>query len=189
MSKDDKKEYNFVKDEVIYIHGDFDHSILRNVIPDFKKLISQQEKLRNGKIIIDIHSNGGYINVLADLLALVEQAKSKDIKVYTRSMAAAHSCGAVLLMSGTKGCRSVGPFSRVLVHHATQYTRSSTDLQLQREVEQATHLNKILRQAILSYTNLTQRKMDEMFNDDSYYVYGEDLVDFGIADTFEYTLG
>ena len=179
---------NFVKNGVVYIHGDFDYSISSDVIPDFKKLIESQKKLKNGKIVIDINSPGGYISVLSDLLALVELAKKEDIIIETRSMAAAHSCGALLLMSGTKGHRYVSPLSYVLVHHATTYSRSSTDTQLQRDFDRHQHLNKIMRKIINNYADIPTKELNKMLDDDNYYVYDDKLIEFGIADKLAYEI-
>lgn len=177
---------NFVRDNIVYIHGDFDDTITTDVLHPLRKLIASVEKLKDPKIIVDIASNGGYVYVLAELIAILEGAKKKGIIVETRAMSHAHSCGAVLLMSGTKGHRHVSPLTYVLVHHASGGSYHSTDKQLVREFERAEHLNAMLRKLIEKYSKVPKKELDEMLIDDSYYVFGEKLVKFGIADTISY---
>jgi len=180
--------YNFVKDNVVYIHDEFDWGISKHVLHDFKKLIDEKSPLTEGRITIDVCSNGGYVAMLSELLALVELAKEKDIIIETRAMSMAHSCGSILLASGTKGHRSASPLTKVLVHHPTSYNISATGEQLEREYARTKFLNATFKQLLERYTTIPKKKMDEMLEDDSYYVYGDDLIKFGIVDKFEYQL-
>jgi len=190
MSDNDRLEkyYNFVQDSVVYIHDKFDWGISKHVIPDFKNLINYHKTLKKGKIIIDICSYGGYVDILSELLSLVEIAKAKGIIVETRAMSMAHSCGSILLASGTPGHRYASPLTRVLVHHASTYSSASTDIQLQREYDTAKRINVLLKQLLQKYTTIPVKSLTAMLSDDSYYVYGEDLLKFGIVDEFTYEL-
>jgi len=188
MSDHLNKYYNFVKDGIVYIHGEFDDGVSKHVIPDFKELIKSQMQLKAGHIVIDIASIGGYVYILAELLALVEIAKDTGIIVETRAMSTAHSCGSILLASGTPGHRCASPWTKVLVHHASTYSRASTDIQLNREYDSAKHINELLKQFLQKYTKIPAKTLIQMLSDDSFYVYGEDLINFGIVDEFTYDL-
>jgi len=187
MTDDLKKYYNFVKDDVVYIHGEFDEGISKHVIPEFKALINNRLKMKNcGRIVIDICSNGGYIYILSELLALIEIAKEGGIIIETRAMSTAHSCGSILLAAGTVGHRIGSPMTQVLVHHVNIYTQSATDKQLDREYVKAKHLNEMMKGLLKRYTKIPTKTLTEMLDDDSYYVYGEDLIKFGIIDKLAY---
>lgn len=188
MSEILTKYYNFVKDGVVYIHGNFDDGISKHVIPEFKELIEDRIHKRNSKITIDICSNGGYVSILSELLALVEIAKANDIIIETRAMSMAHSCGSYLLISGTPGHRYASPLTRILVHHARTGSHATTDIQLDREYATAKHINTLLKQLLNKYTKIPAKTLTAMLSDDSFYVYGEDLIDFGIVDEFTYEL-
>lgn len=186
MNDELEKYYNFVKDNVVYIHGSFDEGISKQVIPAFKKLITDKMALVEKIIVIDICSNGGYVYILSELLALIEYAKEQGITIETRAMSTAHSCGSILLASGTKGHRFASPMTRVLVHHVQTYTQASTDTQLTREYENAKYIAVLMKDLMKKYTNIPAKELDAMLSDDSYYVYGEDLIKFGIVDEFAY---
>ena len=181
-----EKYYNFIEDDVVYIHGSFDEGISKHVIPAFKKLISEKLPLTQKIIIIDICSNGGYVYILSELLALIEYAKEQGIIIETRAMSTAHSCGAVLLASGTRGHRYASPMTRVLVHHVQTYTQASTDSQLTREYDNAKHIAVLMKDLMKKYTDIPAKELTAMLSDDSYYVYGDDLIKYGIVDEFTY---
>lgn len=179
---------NFVKDHIIYIHGDFDCGISKHVIPLFKQEITRQKQFKDQKIVIDISSTGGHISMLAELVALIEMAKSDGIIIETRAMSHAHSCGSILLASGTVGHRFVSPMTRVLVHHTRHWYDTSTDTQIEREYEHAKHVSQIMKKLLQRYTKIPAKILTAMLADDSYYVFGDDLIKFGIADKFAYEL-
>lgn len=179
---------NFVADNVVYIHGEFDETITTEVIHQFRELIANQAMVKESIIIIDINSPGGLVSYLSELIALVEEAKALGITIQTRAMSEAHSCGAMLLMSGSPGMRLVSPFTQVLVHHATSGFIHSTDKQLERNVARAKHTNDMIEKLLKRYTKIPKKTMTEMLSDDSYYVTGKELIDLGIADLLLYDL-
>ena len=112
----DKAKLNFTKDNTLNIYGDFDDSIMIDIIPRFEQLIEESENFKDPKIIINIRSNGGQMSVLLQLLSLVEKAKSKGVIIETVVLAHAYSCGSMLAASGSKGYRYVGEYSEHLIH-------------------------------------------------------------------------
>lgn len=188
MTEELENYYNFVRNDTVYIHDDIDSGISKHVIPAFKKLIEHESKLCAPKIVIDIASSGGYIYIMGELLALIEAAKEEDIIVETRAMSEAHSCASILLASGTPGHRYASPMTRVLVHHAQQGNNTSTGIQLDREYNNAKHVNKVMEGLLKKYTKIPAKTLTAMLSDDCFYVYGKDLVKFGIVDEFSYEL-
>ena len=132
--------------------------------------------MKEGKIIFDICSPGGYIQVLSELLALIKQAKEAGIIVETRSMSVAASCGAMLLVAGTEGHRYGSSYLQVLVHHSTQWSVTSTDEQIERDVNRRKFQNTWLRKHLEDSTNIPKKELDAMLSDDGYYVYGDNLL-------------
>lgn len=180
-SAGDEGELNFINDNTVYIHGAFDENVSK-LLHQIKRIIKRQSEYKHAKIIFDISSNGGYVYVLFELLALIEEAKKLGVIVETRSMSTANSCGAILLMSGTVGHRYGSPLSYVLIHHPIGGFTHSTEKQLERTVAQSQHLNKTMKKLIQKYSNIPAKELEEMLCDDSYYIYGDKLLKYGIID-------
>lgn len=181
MSEADKK-LNFVSGNIVYIHGEFDKSVMTDVIDSFTKLIDEQSKLKDGKIIVNICSNGGYLFTLAELLALVELAKDKGVIVETRAMSTALSCGAILLMSGSKGHRYASNWTQVVIHYGERWTRCTTQKQFSRQSEWIKYIDEVMLKTVRKYTIIPESEIQEMFHEDDYTVKTEDLLTFGIVD-------
>lgn len=178
----DKKELNFF-DKHFYIHGDFDESISTNIIP---KLIDEIEAKRNQKdatIKFFIASNGGSSFMLENILAHVERAKSLGIIVETYVFSHAYSAGSVLACAGSFGHRYIGESAEHLLHLPRTGTGCvSTDLQLDRNVERAKrHFNRS-RARYKKYAKV--KNLTKMLKDDDYFLYGQEIIDNGLADKF-----
>jgi ATP-dependent protease ClpP protease subunit len=127
-----KESLNFIENDIVFIYGKFDDTISTHVIPGFFDLVKNESKKKDGKIVIDINSHGGYTRILYQLLAIIENAKSKGVIVETRALGVAMSCGSILAASGTKGNRFISENTTHLCHLGSSGFRVYTDTQLDR---------------------------------------------------------
>lgn len=182
MSKEKTKQ-NFVStSNVIYIHDIFDEDIVRNVLASFDLLIKEQSSKKDGKITIDIDSDGGYTRYLKSLLLRVEKAKKEGIIIETIVSASAYSCGSMLACSGTKGHRYISEFSEHLCHLGSGTLTANTDLQLERGSERLKAHFDFVRNTYKKYANIPN--LEEVIKDDCLFVRGQTIIDWGLADKF-----
>lgn len=181
MSDSKPKKLNFTYENKIYIHGLFDESIVEDVIPFFHEMIKKEKDKKEGKIIIEIASCGGYTYILKNLLALVEKAKEEGIIVETRVFSHAYSCGSILAISGTKGHRFVGPYAEHLCHLGSAGTgRVSTDMQLERQTALLKRHFDFVREIYTKYSAIPD--LEKAIQDDDFYIAGRELIDWELAD-------
>lgn len=184
MTKDWSKELwlNRVEDNMVYIHGDFDTDINVRVLPCLINLIEKESGKKDGKIVFDIDSRGGYADVLKILLTHVEKAKSLGVIVETRCFSKAYSCGSMLAASGTKGHRFIGEFAEHLCHLGSGGLIAETDKQLDRQSERLKRHFDFVRSLYKKYAKIPN--LDNVIADDCYFISGKDIIDFGLADKF-----
>jgi ATP-dependent protease ClpP protease subunit len=180
-----KKEesLNFTVKNKIFIYGFFDESIPKIVVPDFLKVIEEEEKKSEGIIEFYINSDGGTTYYLKDLLALIEVAKKKNIIIKTYVFGRAYSCGSVLACSGTKGERYIYEYSEHLCHLGSSGTGvTRTDKQLERASERVKAHFDFVRNIYKKYANI--KDLEVLLMDDNYFLRGQEIIDNGLADKF-----
>jgi ATP-dependent protease ClpP protease subunit len=173
---------NFVKDNSVFIYGDFGDSIAKDVIPDLLKEIEKQSKLKDGKIKIYIDSNGGYTRYLFNMLAVIEDAKKKGIIVETYVFGYAYSCGSMLACAGSKGHRYISYLAEHLCHLGFAGAGASNDVELERGRERVqAHFDKV-RNLYRKYANL--KDLENVIKFDHYFIRGAEIIENGLADHF-----
>lgn len=184
MSKDNKTKLNFVSsNNTIYIHGEFDDTMSENIIPLFHAAIERESKIKEGKIIIDIASHGGIANYLKIFLSLIEKAKKEGIIVETRVLSHAYSCGSLLAASGTKGHRFIGEFAEHLCHLGSGSTGTViNDTELERSSARIKAHFDFVRTLYKKYATIP--KLDSVIKDDHFFIRGQQILDWGLADKF-----
>lgn len=184
MTKDWSRELwlNRVEDNIIYIHGNFYEDINVRVLPTLIKLIDEEAAKKNGKIVFDIDSCGGYTDVLKILLTHVEKAKSLGVIVETRCFSKAYSCGSILAASGSKGHRFIGEYAEHLCHLGRGGFIAETDKQLDRQSERLKRHFDFVRSLYKKYAKIPN--LDKVIADDCYFISGKDIIEFGLADKF-----
>lgn len=182
MQKNDTTYQNFVSNRIIYIHDEFDQSITQNVLPIFDSQIQEESVKKDGKIIIDINSIGGYVKDLKSMLMRVEKAKSLGIIIETRVSALAYSCGSMLACSGTKGHRFISEYAEHLCHLGSGGLYAENDKILKRESERLKSHFDFVRKLYEKYAKIPN--LEKVINDDSFYVRGKKIIDYQLADKF-----
>lgn len=181
MSEENKK-LNFINKNIIYIHGDFDESISTEIIPVFDELIEGQKDKKEGKIIIDIDSRGGYTKSLKDLLVRVEKSKDLGIVIETRTFSCAYSCGSLLACSGSKGYRFIGDFSEHLCHLGSSRYSVYNDVELERVSGHVKRNFNMVRSIYKKYAKIPD--LEKVIQQDCLYIAGQQIIDWGLADKF-----
>ena len=173
---------NFMKDNSVFIYGNFEDSIAKDIIPGLLKEVEKQKDLKDGKIKFYIDSNGGYTRYLFNLLAIIEDAKKKGVTVETYVFGYAYSCGSLLAASGTKGSRYISYLAEHLCHLGFAGAHASNDIELERGAERVkSHFDKI---RILYKKYATLKDMEKVIQFDSYFIRGAEIIENGLADKF-----
>jgi ATP-dependent protease ClpP protease subunit len=178
----EKKELNFVEGNTIFIHDNFKSNISFCVLPYFDKLIKNEKNKKEGKIIIDIASDGGYVYYLKAMLARVEKAKKEGIIIETRVLSHAYSCGSMLACSGTKGYRFVSEDAEHLCHLGAAGLFVFNDTELEREAERVKAHFDFVRSKYKKYAKIPN--LTQTIKDDKLYVRGQNIIDWELADKF-----
>ena len=181
--EEDNKELNSIDGNSIFIHGIFDETISKNIIPKLIKEIDIQEKIKEGRLKFYINSRGGYAHMLLDLLALIEIAKKKGIIVETYVFAYAYSCGSLLACSGSKGHRYISYNAEHLCHLGSASTGDViNDTELERSMERVqAHFDRV-RSLYKKYANVID--LEEAIKNDNYFLRGQTIIDNGLADNY-----
>jgi len=177
----DKKKCNFV-DEAgnFYILGEFDESISQNIVPNLIKKIAEEEDKPNPQIWFYINSNGGYCHELYNILALLDIAKAKGIRIYTVVTGRAYSCGSILAMHGDH--RAIFKYGKHLMHLGEAGTLNHTFKQLERETNTIKeHFENIVKMYI-DNTDIPEKQIREMLLDDSCFLNAEECKKLGLVD-------
>ena len=177
MTKDWSKEVrlNFIEGNTIFIHGVFDEDISLNVFPNFDKLIKEEKDKKEGKVIIDIASNGGYAYILKGMLARIERAKKDGVIIETRIFANAYSCGSMLACSGTKKHRFIGEYAEHCCHLGSAGFRVINDVELDRMSDRVKAHFDMVRELYKKYAKIP--KVEEVIKDDCLLVRGHTIID------------
>ena len=177
---------NFVSEKTVYIHGEFNESIIE-LLPQIQAIIDAQTKLKEGKIIFNINSNGGYNYILTSLINLIEKAKKEGVIVETVVQHMAYSCGSMLACSGTVGHRYISEYAEHLCHYARGSDYSATPTQIQRNADQFLRLQNNIKALYKKYCEPTAHKeyiekFFENMKDDNFYIPAEECIKYGLAD-------
>lgn len=176
----EKGGVNYVEDNNVYILGEFDNSISKNIMPNMLKIINSQSNLKNGKIDFYINSNGGYTHELYGLLSMIALAKSNGIKIRTFNLGRAYSAGSYLAVVGDE--RKMYKYAFNLLHLGTTWESNSTIKQLDRNhTRQKEHFNNLIR-IYKEHTKLTERQIKEMMADDCCFLNAKKCLKYGIVD-------
>lgn len=176
----EKLSDNYVDGTSIYILGDFDDSISRNITPNLVKLIQTQKALKNGKIEFYINSSGGFCYELYELLSLISLAKSYGIKICTFNMGKAFSCGSILATVGDE--RKMFKYATQLIHLGTISASNKTFKQLERTTKrQKEHFLNVVN-LYKEHSNLSEAKIKELLLDDCCYLNAKECLKYGLVD-------
>ena len=180
---DESKKLNFVEDSNVYILGEFDESISSDVVPALNKLIDTLDDLassKNNTITFYINTSGGNVNELYNLLALIDIAKQKNIKIKTVVTSDAFSCASLLAIHGDE--RLIYKFGTHLLHLGCVSTSVCTFTQLKRnEKFIKEHFENIVKMYVEN-TKIPEEKVRELLIDDTCFLNANECKEMGLVD-------
>lgn len=174
---------NFYKDGIFYIHGEFDETISRNIIPELDKFIRDNKDKNTNKpaIIFNINSIGGDTDRLFCLLSTIDYAKSLRFTIKTIVTGRALSCGSELAVSGTVGHRYIGKYSHHLIHFGSH---RSGQLIHPKEVDRFAEYTKyhfeMIKSLYKNNTNITN--LDKALEHDEQTFSAQECIQYSLAD-------
>lgn len=149
------------KKRAIYLMGDIDETKSETFIKSILQL-QLEDPIKDIVVIID--SYGGYVDsmwAMQDAISLV------TCKVHTLCIGKAMSCGQMMLVGGSKGCRYATPNSRIMMHQISSWA-AGTVSDIQNYTDELKRLDKQFKEFVTKKTKLTKTQLDKMLQDDCY---------------------
>lgn len=181
MNDNNEKLYNYVDmDGNIYLLGEFDDTISKNVTHNLVKLIDEQSALKEGTINFYINSNGGYDHELFNLLALIAIAKQKGIKITTTVLGRAYSAASLLAVQGDY--RRMYKHADHLLHYGTASGEAKTPVQATRLKKHLDTKFNYMLSLYTEHTKLTRKWLEEHMYDDDLRLNAQECLKYGLVD-------
>lgn len=177
-----KPKLNYGEGNRLYIIGEFNYEMQNEVLPLMDKAIFDQSNKRDGVIIFDIDSNGGYTSVLFSILSKIAEAKNNKIKIITNVIGRAHSCGSVLAIQGDE--RNIYEHANHLVHSGSHWgVEARNIIEGERSEKARKHHFSCIKKCYLANSNEKFKKIiDEVLRDNNYFLTAEESIKYGLAD-------
>lgn len=168
----DKKELD--KKRAVYLMGDIDEDKSEAFI---KSILQLQLEDPIKDIVVFIDSYGGYVD---SMWAMQDAMNMVTCKVHTLCIGKAMSCGQMMLVGGSKGCRYATPNSRIMMHQISSWT-GGTLADIQNYAEEMVRLDKQFREFVQKRTKLTKVQINKMLEND-FYMDPKQALQFGFID-------
>ena len=183
MSDDNyyNEKHVFIKDNTLYVLGNFNQDISNNVIPEMNDIINNLSCLKNPEFEIIINSPGGYTYELFSLLYYLDIMKQSGIKIITRVIGEACSCASMLACYGDE--RYMYKYGVHLMHLGTYNmgnTQNFTDSERLFEGSK-NHFDKIM-DIYLKHTKLKRKELEKFLAHDYFYINAEKCLEYGLCD-------
>lgn len=134
-------------------------------------------------VLLIINSLGGDVYVMNAIIDVIERLKQHGIKVYTNCIGTAMSAAALVLSSGSKGCRYISPNSCVMIHSAQSWgaeNQSKTkDISIQAKWME--RIQDSMENILAKNTCKTVAEIKKAVEYETYFS-AKEAVKFGIAD-------
>ena len=171
-----------LKRRIIDFNDDFNENTIYKLRYRLEKIVRQDDMMNipmksRKPITIRIGSYGGYVHELSGALSLIERLKKRGYTINTECDTKAMSCGFVLLCSGVN--RRVSPYASILYHSVSAGAMGKV-AQMIDDVEESKRLNEMIKNYIVSKTNITKEELDSHKYDD-WNISPEDCLKYGIA--------
>ena len=132
-------------------------------------------------ITIRINSYGGAVHELNSILNVMERLEKKGYQINTHCEGKAMSCGAFLLAHGSKGHRTAGKYSTILIHQMSYGARGTTS-EIDATVKGSNSMKKLQEQELFNRTKITKRILDKNTLGGDWYMTAEEALKYGVID-------
>lgn len=129
-----------------------------------KSVLQLQMEDPTKDIVVIIDSYGGYID---SMWSMQDAMNMVTCKIHTLCIGKAMSCGQMLLVGGSKGCRYATPNSRIMMHEISAWTHGSIS-DIKNHTKELDRLDKQFRTFIQKRTKLNKTQLDKMLECDTY---------------------
>ena len=170
----EEKNGNKDKKRAIYLTGNIDEEKSEAFIKNILRL-EIEDPIKDIVVIID--SYGGLVD---SMWSMQDAMQMVTCKVHTLAIGKAMSCGQLMLIGGTKGCRYATPNSRIMMHEISSWAHGSIS-DIQNYAAELERLDKQFREFIVSRSKITATQLDKMLKSDC-YMSPEDALKTGMID-------
>jgi ATP-dependent Clp protease protease subunit len=160
---------------IVYLTGSVTETSILAVNAQLLTLASQGDE----PISLVISTYGGEIY---EMFSLYDTIKFLNCPVHTVGLGKIMSAGVLLLASGERGKRLIGPSARVMVHSISSCIYGNV-FDLENELQEVKYLQRFMTDALLQETKMNKEQLDKLFKSktDTYFSALE-CVKLGIAD-------
>lgn len=173
-----------LKDRIIMVPGINEESA--NSIIGQLLFLLQESGNDKRPITMYINSPGGSILDGDGILDTMDFVKSKGIIIKTTVIGKAASFGALILINGSPGHRSVLPRSRVMIHQPLGGAKGQAE-DIIREARLIEKMRNEINEFISKQTGKSLKVIEKATDRDTWYR-GQEAVDFGLADKVVQTI-
>ena len=171
----------FFKNDILYVLGEFNQDISNNIIPEMQSYLDSLSLLKNSQFEIVINSPGGYTNELLSLLYYIDEMKKNDIKVITKNVGEACSCGAMLACYGDE--RYMGSRSTFMLHYGQYPTSPFTNFEeIDRQAKSARDDFEMTLDLYSKHSNLSKKELRKLLQSDHLRLDAKTCLEYGFVD-------
>ena len=172
-----EKQYNKLKTKgILTINEDFTDLMMQRIYFDILD-ISRNNNIKF--LTIYINSRGGSVDSLFPIIDLLNQYNKP---ISTIVMGKAYSCGALLLLSGTKKLRFAHKHSEILLHEVAGKTIDKNK-QIQENAKWINRINKSFKLIIKEKTKMTNEQIDKYMESNlDIFLTSNQALHYGIID-------
>ena len=146
-----------------------------------RQLMCLHNKDTHRDITIYIDSPGGEVFEGMATIDLIQQLQAEGIKINTIVTANACSMGALLLVSGTKGCRAAYKNARIMIHNPSINSVSGNALAVKNISDRLMQTRKLTAKFIADATGKTIEQIYEDTIENCYFT-AEEALEYGLID-------
>ena len=141
-------ESELLQSKILFITGVIDEESVATYQAELMYLASQINDKNKNPIKIYINSPGGEVYSMLGLYDVIQRYIQEGYIIQTKAIGLAASAAALILLSGSKGYRSMSPHSKVMIHQPSSSTYGTiTDMKidLEENLRIKEELNKIIK--------------------------------------------
>lgn len=160
---------------IIYLSGDVSEQSINAVNAQLINLASQSDKPIN----LVISTYGGSVH---EMFGLYDTIKFLSCPVHTTGLGKVMSAGVLLLASGEKGKRLIGPSTRVMIHSVSSWAFGNI-FDMENLVQETKQLQLSMTDALVNETNMSKEQLTKLMKSKTdTYLSASECIKLGIAD-------
>ena len=176
-----ENKHVFFQDDILYVLGEFNQDVSNNIIPRMQSYVDTLSLLKDPKFEIVINSPGGYTNELLSLLYYLDEMKKNGIKIITKNVGEACSCGAMLACYGDE--RYMGSRSTFLLHYGNYPVAPFTNMQdIERQTASAKDDFEMTLDLYAKHSNLSKKELRKLLQSDHLRLDAKTCLQYGFVD-------